>query len=86
MESERQQCSQGRCGPRPGRGGRPKPSDEERAAVLGEMALYPPRTAAYRAARRQLAVRFGKTERAIEMLFARERKAFFDSTQEDGAA
>jgi len=56
--------------------GRPTLKDEDKAVVFGELSLLKGKTPAYRAKRRELAVRFNYTEGAIEKLFERLKSAF----------
>lgn len=56
--------------------GRPTLKDEDKARVFGELSLLTPKTPEYREKRRELAMAFSYTERAIDYLFERLKAAF----------
>lgn len=56
--------------------GRPTLEPSELGSIFGELSQLTPKTPAYRAKRRELAVRFDRTEHGIEVIFRRMRDKF----------
>ena len=52
---------------KPGRTGRPSLSDEEKQILFDALSALTPRTKEFRQRRRELALRFSRTERSIDL-------------------